>query len=171
MITLCWLSSEKKRLSQFVRNRVIQVRRTTELKNMYHVTTDQNPADVGTRPELVTLEDVQTRAKWISGLEWMRNDIPEAVSKGILKPVSELRLSTKEELDSYYDGCVFDQIPEVLTRGHVLNQRRISLIQERAAYSKYLLVPTKYGFKKTVRIYNYVFCFIQKLKAAVRKRK
>ena len=171
VITLCWLSSEKKRLSQFVRNRVIQVRRTTELKNMYHVTTDQNPADVGTRPELVTLEDVQTRAKWISGVEWMRNDIPEAVSKGILKPVSELRLSTKEELDSYYDGCVFDQIPEVLTRGHVLNQRRISLIQERAAYSKYLLVPTKYGFRKTVRIYSYVFCFIQKLKAAVRKRK
>jgi hypothetical protein len=63
VITLCWVSSDKKRLSQFVRNRVIQVRRTTELENMYHVTTDQNPADVGTRPELVTLDDVQSNSK------------------------------------------------------------------------------------------------------------
>ena len=171
LITLCWISSEKKRLSQFVRNRVIQVRRTSELENLYHVSTDQNPADVGTRPELVSLADVQTNSKWISGVDWMTDDIQEAITNGILKPVDDLRLSSKEDLDSYYDGCVFDQIPEVLTRGHVLNQGRISLIQERAAYSQYLILPTKYGFRKIVRIYSYVFCFIQKLKFYAQRRK
>ena len=171
VITLCWVSSDKKRLSQYVRNRVIQVRRTTELENMYHVCTDHNPADVGTRPELVTLEDVQTNSKWISGVEWMRHDVHEAVKKGVLKPVADLRLNTKEEIDNFHDGCVFDQVPEVLTRGHVLNQRRISLIQERASYSQYLLIPTKYNFRRTVRIYSYVFSFVQKLMTAVECRR
>ena len=122
------------------------------MEKMYHVTTNQNPADVGTRPELVTLDDVQSESKWISGVQWMRQEITMAVSSGVLKPVQDLRLSTKEDLDTYYDGCVFDQIPEVLTRGHVLNQRRISLIQERAKFSKYLLLPTQFSYRRTVRI-------------------
>ena len=103
------------------------------------VSTDQNLADVGTRPELVTLAHVQTNSKWISGVDWITDDIQTAVTNGIL---NDLRLSSQEDL-SYYDGCVFDQISEVLTRGHVLNKSRISLIQERAAYSQYLLLPTK----------------------------
>ena len=85
-ITLCWVSTDKKRLSHFVRNRVIQVRRATDLENMYLVTTDQNPADVGTRPELVTLADVQEESKWIAGTAWIREDIATAVSDGGLKP-------------------------------------------------------------------------------------
>ena len=59
---------------------------------------------MGTRPERITLDDVQSKAKWISGVDRMRQDILTAVTKGILKPVKDLRLSTKEDLDSYYDG-------------------------------------------------------------------
>ena len=95
-----------------------------------HVSTDQNPADVGTRPELVTLAHVQTNSKWISGVDWITDDIQTAVTNGILKPLDDLRLGSQEDLDSYYDGCIFDQISEVLTRGHVLNKSRISLIQD-----------------------------------------
>ena len=170
-ITLCWVSSENKKLSLFVRNRVIQVRRATELENMYHVVSDKNPADIGTRPNRVTVDDVQVGSKWISGVEWMRQEIDEAVRNSILTPVSDLRLNTSEEMDKFHDGCVFDQVPEILTRGHVLNQARISKIQERASFSKYLLVPTVYNFRKTVRIYSYAFSFIHKLKVAVQRRK
>ena len=46
VITLCWVSTDKKRHFQFVRKRVIQIRKTTDLENLYHVTTDQNPTDV-----------------------------------------------------------------------------------------------------------------------------
>ena len=171
VIALCWVTADKKQLSLFHRNRVLQIRRGTELDKMYHVDTKHNPSDIGTRPDLVTLEDVKANSKWTSGCDWMRQDVDEAVKTGILKPVSELRLKTKQEQDDFTDGCVFDMVPEVLTRGHVLNQRRISLIQERASYSQYLLLPTKFSFRKTVRIYSYVFSFISKLRNAVRRRK
>ena len=171
VIALCWISSEKKRLSLFHRNRVIQIRRGTDLDKMFHVASEHNPADVGTRPELVTLQDVQPDSKWSSGAQWMKYDLEDAVKAGILKPVSDLRLTTKEEQDDFRDGCVFDQVPEILTRGHVLNQRRISMIQERASFSQYLLVPTKFNFRRTVRIYSYVYSFVYKLISAVRRKK
>ena len=171
VIALCWVSSEKKRLSLFHRNRVIQIRRGTDLDRMFHVGTDHNPADVGTRPDRVTLDDIKQGSKWISGTAWMRGELQDAVDKGILKPISDLSLKTKKEVDDYHDGCVFDQVPEVLTRGHTLNLHRISLIQERASYSQYLLLPTKFSFRRSVRIYSYVFSFVTKLINAVRKRK
>ena len=171
IITLCWVTSDKKRLSLFHRNRVIQIRRGSELEKMYHVKTDHNPADVGTRPDVVSIDDVQQNSKWISGAEWMKHDVKDAIDAAILKPVSELRLNSKEEIDDFHDGCVFDRVPEILTRGHVLNQRRLSLIQERASFSQYLLVPTKLSFRRTVRVYSYVFSFIYKLRRAVLKRK
>ena len=82
---------------------------------MYHVATEHNSADCGTRPTQVTAEDITQCSMWISGAEWMKHGIHDAVKKGILKPVSELRLASKEEIDNYHDGCVFDQIPKVLT--------------------------------------------------------
>ena len=130
IIALCWVTTEKKQLSLFHRNRVLQVRRGTEIDRIYHVDTSHNPSDVGTRPDLVTIEDVKANSKWTSGCDWMRQDLDSAVSSGILRPVSQLRLKTKEEQDDFQDGCVFDIIPEILTRGHTLNQRRISNIQE-----------------------------------------
>ena len=129
---------------------------------VFHVDTSNNPSDIGTRPDLVTLDDVTANSKWIS--------VDEVVKSGILKPVSKLRLQTKEEQDDYQDGCVFDIVPEVLTRGHVLNQRRISQIQERASYSQYLLLPTKFTFRKVVRIYSYVLAFVCKIKQSIADR-
>ena len=126
---------------------------------------------MGTRPDLVIIDDVKSNSKWTSGCDWMKQDVEEAVKTGILKPISDLRLSTREEQDDFQDGCVFDMVPEVLTRGHILNQRRISLIQERASFSQYLLLPTRFNFRRTVRVYSYVFAFIVKLANAVSRRK
>ena len=90
----------------------------------------------------------------------MRHDIQQAVDDGILKPIAEVRLSSKEEEDSYHDGCVFDSVPEVLTRGHGLNQQRVSQIQKRASLSQYILLPTKFGFRRVVRICSYLVHFV-----------
>ena len=49
-ISLFWVSSEHKKLSLFHRNRVLQILRSTSLENMFHVKTNQNPSDLGTRP-------------------------------------------------------------------------------------------------------------------------
>ena len=52
-------------------------------------------------------------------------------------------------------GLLFEsQIPEVITKGHAVNAGRVALIQERAEFSAYPMVPIKYPFQKTVRICN-----------------
>ena len=56
-IALHWIKSNKLKLSIFHRNRAVQIRRTTDLDNIYHVVTDQNLADLPTRPEKVTAAD------------------------------------------------------------------------------------------------------------------
>ena len=66
-IALCWLTSEKLRLSLFHRNRVLQIRRGTDLDSVYHVRTEHNPADSGTRPSKVTLADVGPDSRWECG--------------------------------------------------------------------------------------------------------
>ena len=65
-----------------------------------------------------------------------------------------------EEEDDYERGLVYERVPEVLTRGHVVSPRRVDLIEERATYSKYLLLPTKFSFPKVVRIYSIVLSFV-----------
>ena len=60
-------------------------------------------------------------------------------------------------------GLLFEsQIPEVITKGHAVNAGRVALIQERAEFSAYPMLPTKYPFQKTVRIYTMLMAFISK---------
>ena len=40
------------------RNRVIQTRRNVDLADLYYVGTDNNVADIGTRADRVTIDDI-----------------------------------------------------------------------------------------------------------------
>ena len=92
IIALCWVSSEKKSLSMYHRNRVIQIRRGSTLDCLYHVTTEENIADLGTRPEKVKLTDIGPDSEWELGKKWMQKDINIAVNEGILRPIADLRI-------------------------------------------------------------------------------
>ena len=154
----------------FHRNRVVQIRRGTALDELYHVKTSENPSDIGTRPEKVSISDVGPDSMWENGCTWMRGTISQALEDGILVSAQDLRLN-KDDQKEYSKGLVFDsQIPEVLTRGHVVNQGRLALIEERAQFSNYLIVPTKYSFPRTVRIYGYVMMFVTKCKLRCREK-
>ena len=171
-ISLCWTTSERKRLSLFHRNRCAQIRRGTELEALYHVVTDQNPADLGTRPSAVQDSDVGPNSRWEVGLPWMKKDIDDAVALGILNPAANLRLSPEEEED-YKKGMVFEKSPEILTRGHVtaLISARVEKVKSRAEYSKYIVSPTKYKFERVVRIVAIVKRFIDKISKGKFKNK
>ena len=165
MIALCWLTSEKLRLSLFHRNRVLQIRRGTELENVFHVRTEFNPADCGTRPSKVTFTDVGPDSRWENGDSWMKLDIDRAVAEGYIRPAADLRVNDEIE-DNFKEGLMFGDQDEVLTRGHTAatstTKTRIEKIEERANLSDYLVLPTKYTFLTTVRIYGYVMCFVTK---------
>ena len=164
MIALCWLTSEKLRLSLFHRNRVLQIRRGTELENVFHVRTEYNPADCGTRPSKVTIADVGSDSRWENGDSWMKLDIDMAVTEGYIRPAADLRVNDEME-DKFKEGLMFGDQDEVLTRGHTAATttiNRIEKIHQRAKLADYLVLPTKYKFLTTVRIYGYIMCFIIK---------
>ena len=160
-IALCWITSEQLRLSQFHRNRVVSIRRALELKDLYYVRTDQNPADSGTRPDKVSVEDILVGSMWHSGAKWMSEPLERAIGDGVIKPAVELRLNEEDEND-YLEGMMFDKVPELLTRGHVINDYRLTEIEKRAKFSKYLVQPTRWGLKKFIKVMNRVFIFLLK---------
>ena len=98
---------------------------------MFHVRTDLNAADLGTRPDKVRIEDVLPDSTWHNGYKWMTCPLTEAVQDGSIVPVSNLKISDSEQ-EEYKEGIIFDKICELLTRGHVLNKERIDRIEERA---------------------------------------
>ena len=158
-IALCWITSEQLRLNEFHRNRVVQVRRGVELESIYHVKTELLVADVGTRPDRVKVEDVMPGSRWHNGDDWMKLTVGQAIAQGCIKPALELRMN-EEEKDDFKDGIIFEKVPEVLTRGHALNQDRISKIEQRAVFSQYIVIPTKYSFKLSFRVTMLVIKFI-----------
>ena len=122
--------------------------RGTDLDRIFHVISEQNPSDLGTRPDLVTENDVGPNSRWEVGLPWMRCDIDEALEKGILTPISDLRLK-KEEEEDYNKGMVFEKSHEILTRGHpVMLHTRVENVQARLEFSNYIISPTKFKWEK-----------------------
>ena len=163
-ISMCWVTSKKKRLSLFHRNRTVQIRRGVDLDKLYHVVSKENPADCGTRPSTVKDDQVGPDSNWERGMEWMRGEIDDAITEGILTPVEKLRVSDEDE-ETYRDGFVFEKSQEILTRGHSVSLlSRVDQVKLRAESAKYLLSPSKYKFVKTVRIMGMVFRFLKSFK-------
>ena len=153
----------EKRLSIYHRNRVVQIRRGTELSQLYHVKSEFNPSDCGTRPANVTLEDVGPGSKWEEGESWMTMDIQEAKDQGFIKSARELKIREEQEVD-FKKGLIFEKVPDLLTRGHHVAERRLELLEKRAEFSKYEILPTKHSFPKLVRIMSIVAGFISKIR-------
>ena len=67
----------------FHKNRVIQIRRGTSTKLLYHVRTEVNAADVGTRPEKVSPSDVMPDSVFHQGYEWMQMDMSDGEERRV----------------------------------------------------------------------------------------
>ena len=177
-IALHWIVSDSRRLGMWHRNRVIQVRRNMDFKDLFYVSTESNVADVGTRAEKVSVQDVGPESRYENGDEWMHWEVSEAVEKGILRNISELKAISREKEEEYREGLLLEKEPEILTRGHVADEieiiqnRRVEKMLERAQFSNYgNLLPTRRAFPSMVRIASYVIAFVSKCKKAVGVKK
>ena len=85
----------------------------------------------------------------------------------ILKPAKNLRMNEEEEHE--YDlGLVFERCPEILIRGHhVYLSSRVENIACRAKFSNYIFMPTKFNFRKVVRVTALMFKYIRNTKIGV----
>ena len=93
MVALHWICNMDIPLKQWVRNRVLEIRRLTNVEDWRHVESKKNLADIGTRRGR-TLRDVDQDSKWINGTDWMRKE----ASSFPVKSAKELCLR-KEDVD------------------------------------------------------------------------
>ena len=162
-VVLHWLNSLKASLKMFVRNRVVEVARLTDLLNWFHTDTKNMIADLGTRKG-ATIDDVKS---FNLGLSWMRQNPSEFP----IQTIQEIVLSAKEKAEAVREKIIPEphalaQTNQCLYATHVPKE-----VEERYTFSKYLLDPNRYRFRTTLRVLGLVFCFIQKISAKLRKRR
>ena len=90
-IVLFWIQNSDKPLNQWVRNRVIDIKRFTSADDWYYVDSDNMIADIGTRKE-ATLKDVGPDSTWVNGFPWMSLPIADMP----IKCMRNLELSNDE---------------------------------------------------------------------------
>ena len=150
-IVLYWLSSDQRVLQTLVRNAVIEIRRFTDMGQWYHVSTDLNVADIGTRstePDAINLY-----SDWQHGKEWMKGK-QESFP---LKTVDELTLSNEENRLMKAET----KIKEILgVTVPIMTHRSV----EYYSFSQYLLDPMQFDWYKCLRIMGLVLKAVCRMK-------
>ena len=100
-IALHWIKSEDRPLKQWVRNRVIEIRRFTKVEDWRYVESTNMIADLGRRKGC-TLNDVMPDSHWINGHCWMTNDSESFPVKRIeeMNFTEEDMLAARKEMPS-----------------------------------------------------------------------
>ena len=149
-VALYWINQDQRLLQVGVRNAVIEIRRFTQTQQWFHVDTNLNIADLGTRTAEV--EDLDPTGAWQSGTEWMRlerNDMPLRTCEDITLTSEERRIASKEIKAPDIAGIVLSNL--------------VDKVGSRYSYSKYLVDPCVMSWPKSVRVLAYVLRFISKL--------
>ena len=72
-VTMHWLNNQELALSQWVRNRVVEILRFTEGSKWKYVKTNDMPADLGKRRG-ASIKDVSMGSAWQNRFDWMQRD-------------------------------------------------------------------------------------------------
>ena len=69
-VALFWINSTDKPLKPWVRSRVIEINRLSEISRWYYIQSKNNIADIGTRKG-VQVKKIEQNSAWINGYPWM----------------------------------------------------------------------------------------------------
>ena len=163
-VALFWIGCTRAALDVWVRNRVIEINRLAEARFWVYVMSRDMCADLGTRKG-ARIEDVGPDSEWICGRDWMEGsdaDFP-------VKTVGELVLDAAELHDIRKECIVFDTVEEdglvrCLSMSHFTHVLK-NTYKARYEFSKYIIDPLKFRFRKVVRILALVLLFIKKIHA------
>ena len=161
----------------YVRNRVIEIRRFTDIMQWFHVESSGKPADIATRKG-ATLEDVGEFSDWIGGKPWMKLPLDE-LHGTVLKNLQLVKLKsehfneiTKESIKLGSDLCNSDL--HLLVQGNTVQDTVLttttSVIRERLQFSKYLIDPNRFRFRTVVRIVALVIKFAKIWISCIRRK-
>ena len=170
-ISLHWTNNDMKHLKPWTRNRAIEVNRFSEPEERYHIASELNPADIGTRRG-ATIEDVSAGSEWHCGKPWMRLPF-EAMRESCLSSVGDIKYRKEQLAEIRKESAVVS--PDLSTSGFVAMPRPGQLksgyrcclvepkadpvvrqiskkVRERLQFSKYIVDPNRFSFHKVVRI-------------------
>ena len=158
-IVLYWINNEDRPLKQWVRNRVAEIRRFSNVSQWNYINTSEMIADIGTRRG-TKLKDIDQNSTWINGFKWMH----EEKENFPMKQINQLKLQETEMKE------IQNEIPLNSSRNkesevfHYLSEKQNKNIptevNERYVFSNYLIDPNRHRFATIVRIMAYVLKFI-----------
>ena len=160
-IAISWTAYEKVRLHIFHRLRVSNIRNKIDLGELYHVSGKENVADIGTRPELLKVEQLLPGSEWLCGKEWMKEPVQDVVKSGVIKTVSDIKLDNDAK-KLLKEGIMLDSSLNSVVKCDkaILSQKVI----EREKFSNYIFPPLKWRFPKFVRIVSWTLLAVRKFK-------
>ena len=158
-VALHWIHCVRYALKMWVRNRVVEINRLTELPSWRYVGRKDNISDLGTRKG-AKISDVMPDSPWIRGYPWMR----EPEENFPLKKYEDICLSVKEKGDAGKEKVEVD-LHDCFVSRYVPQE-----VGDRYAYSDYLIDPNKFRFRTVLRILALVFIFLEKINDKRNKR-
>jgi hypothetical protein len=155
-VALHWINCTKTGLKMWVRNRVCEIARLTDLICWYHIDRKYMIADLGTRKG-ATILDVSPGSLWLTGFPWYSDSEENFPCKSI----EEIKLSHIEKADANKEKILDEYAAD---SSHCFETKYVPQeTGERYKFSRYLVNPTKYRFSIVTRILALVFMFIQKI--------
>ena len=164
-IALFQISNVKIPQKQWVRYRTIEVNRLTDCARWAFIDSENNMADIGTRKG-AKIKDVCEGSSWMNGYAWA--SLPE--SEFPIKFVHEIKLSAQDRKLCEAEKLIIDDdwINKQLGNGPAshasISETNLVSIKERLAFSRYIVEPNRFRFRKVVRIMSLVHLFINNLK-------
>ena len=160
-------------LKQWLRNRIIEIHRLTKRENWYYINSKNNIADLGTKRR-VKLSDVLDNSIWVNGHDWAKFDKTQFP----IQSFEELKLN-KEEIKGYENEILKSEMIDVEwidKHLEVIHSKSYAVLEkgvpdkvgERYLFSRYIMDPNKFRFRKVVRIVALIILFVKNLKIRIK---
>ena len=171
-IVLHWINSTRSELKLWVRNRVIEINRLTDLNTWRYVQSKDMIADLGTRKG-ARVEDITQTSEWVNGKAWMKKQESEFP----VSTVGQITLSGADKFEITTE-CnkpdITDQICTISSYCHAYagcysGKVVPDEVKSRYKFSRYVIDPNRHRLRKIIRIIGLVYLFVKKCYAAIGK--
>ena len=158
VVALTWINTDQRPLQVGVRNAVIQIRRFSSPSQWFHVSSNDNPADIGTRGPRVA--DIMADSVWQKGYNWMAGESKDMP----IRKLCDIDLTKDDRV------AVNQEVRNSGLQSVVLNMMT-DKIGERYAASCYIVDPCSLPWRKFVRKITLIIRVVRVFAAKTKEEK
>ena len=153
-IALSWVIYEKVKLLVFHRLRVSNIRNKIAMGDLFHIDGKENVADIGTRPDNLTAQQLRPGSEWLDGKEWMTRTVNKAVESGILKSTKDIKLDNDSK-KVFKEGVIYDSFENVNNVEESNVKKSFDIKANDAEEDRKMSQGYKYIFKSVKKLSTY----------------